>query len=269
MVFSENPQQRNLPNSPMIEKLRRDELVVSTKLNITSPITAEIAAYSGFDAIWLDMEHVPSDYQEIMTAFYAAKARGAETIVRTTRGAYSNMTRPLEFDATAIMVPHVKSKADAEEVAYYTKFAPIGRRPIDGGNGDGMYCLMSVEDYVKYSNEQKLTIIQIEDIEAYEEVEEIAKVPGIDMLFFGPADFSHSIGKLFDMGHKDVAEARRRVAEVARRNGKLAGTVGGTGNMRDLYAMGYRLISMGADVCGLSDYFGDIMKQVNDWKATM
>lgn len=256
-------------NSPMIEKLRRDELVVSTKLNITSPITAEIAAYAGFDAIWIDMEHVPADYSQIMTAFYAAKARGAETIVRTTRGAYSNLTRPLEIDAAAIMVPHVMGKEDAEQVAYYTKFAPIGRRPIDGGNGDGMYCLMDVPDYLKYSNEQKLTIIQIEDVEAYEQIEEIAAVPGIDMLFFGPADFSHSIGKILDMGHKDVAEARRRVAEVARRHGKLAGTVGGTGNMRELYDMGYRLISMGADVCGLNDYFGGIMKQVNEWKATM
>lgn len=256
-------------NSPMIEKLRRDELVVSTKLNVSDPIIAELAAYSGFDAIWVDMEHCPFDYQEIKNAFYAAKARGAETIVRTTRGAYSNLTRPLEMDAAAIMVPHVMSKQDAEEVAYYTKFHPIGRRPIDGGNGDGMYCLMGTEDYIKYSNEQKLTIIQIEDIEAYEQVEEIASVPGIDMLFFGPADFSHSIGEPVNIGNERTMEAKRRVAEVARRHGKLAGTVGGVGNMRELYDMGYRLINLGADVIALGAYYADIMKNVNDWKKEM
>lgn len=256
-------------NSPMIEKLRRDELVVSTKLNITHPVAAEIAAYSGFDAVWLDMEHVPSDYSAVMTAFYAAKARGAETIVRTTRGAYSNLTRPLEFDAAAIMVPHVMSKQDAEEVAYYTKFHPIGRRPIDGGNGDGMYCLMDTPDYIKYSNEQKLTIIQIEDVEAYEQIEEIAAVPGIDMLFFGPADFSQSIGEPCNIGNKETIEAKRRVAEVARRHGKLAGTVGGPGNMAELYDMGYRLISMGADVVALLQYFGDITKQVEEFKKSL
>lgn len=256
-------------NSPMIEKLRRDELVVCTKLNIADPIIAELAAYSGFDAIWVDMEHCPTDLMEIKNAFYAAKARGAETIVRTTRGAYSNLTRPLEMDAAAIMVPHVMSKQDAEEVAYYTKFHPIGRRPIDGGNGDGMYCLMGTEDYIKYSNEQKLTIIQIEDIEAYEQIEEIAAVPGIDMLFFGPADFSHSIGMPVDIGNEKTMEAKRRVAEVARRHGKLAGTVGGVGNMRELYDMGYRLINLGADVIALSAYYKDIMESVNEWKKSL
>ena len=255
--------------SPMIEKLRRDELVVSTKLNITEPVCAEIAAYSGFDAVWLDMEHVPSDLQEVKVAFYAAKARGAEAIVRTTRGAYSNLTRPLEFDAAAIMVPHIMSKQDAEEVAYYTKFHPIGRRPIDGGNADGMYCLMDAEDYIKYSNEEKLTIIQIEDIEAYEQLEEIAAVPGIDMLFFGPADFSQSIGMPTNIGNEKTMEAKRRVAEVARKHGKFAGTVGGPGNMRELYDMGYRLINMGADVVALSLYYKDIMDKVTAFRAEL
>jgi len=253
-------------NSRIVEKLRNDELVTCTKINITDTITAELAAYAGFDCIWLDMEHVPVDYREIQSAMLAAKARGAETIVRTTRGAYSNLIRPLEMDAAAIIVPHVMGKEDAEVVAHYTKFQPIGRRPVDGGNGDGMYCLMDTPDYVKYSNEQKLTIIQIEDIEAYEEIEEIAAIPGIDMLFFGPADFSHSLGLLFDMGNEKIAEARRRVAEVARRHGKFAGTVGSTANMKELYEMGYRLISMGADVLGLNEYYKGIMNQVNDWK---
>ena len=170
------------------------------------------------------------------------------------------------MDATAIMVPHVMSKEDAEQVAYYTKFHPVGRRPIDGGNTDGMYCQMPTDEYIRYSNEEKLTIIQIEDIEAYEQLEEIAAVPGIDMLFFGPADFAHSLGEPVN-GHPLVAEARARIAEVARKHGKLAGTVGGTGNMRELYAMGYRLINLGADVFGLGTYYKGIMDEVNKWKA--
>lgn len=255
-------------NSSMIEKLRKDELVTCAKLNITDAITAEIAAYAGFDCIWLDMEHVPADYREVQNAIFAAKARGAEVIVRTTRGAYSNMIRPLEMDATAIMVPHVMSKEDAQMVAHYTKFQPLGRRPIDGGNSDGMYCLMDTADYLRYSNEEKLTIIQIEDIEAYEELEEIASVPGIDMLFFGPADFAHSLGLALDMGNEKVAEARRRVAEVARKYGKFAGTVGSSANVKDLYDMGYRFVNMGADVVGLGQYFTKIMEEVKQTFAS-
>ncbi len=256
-------------NSKMVEKLRRDELVISTKLNITDAIPAEIAAYAGFDCVWVDMEHVPVDYSQIRNVILAAKARGTETIVRTPRGAYSNLIRPLEMDAEAIMVPHVMSGKDAEEVAYYTKFHPIGRRPVDGGNSDGMYCLMSVPDYFKYSNEQKLTIVQIEDVEAYERIEEIAAVPGIDMLFFGPADFAHSLGLAHDMGNEKVCEARRRVAEVARRHGKFAGTVGNKANVGELYNMGYRLVNVGADVIALGNYYTDIIKTVDEVKKSL
>ena len=256
-------------NSKMVEKLRNDELVICAKLNVPTMAAAEIAAYAGFDCIWIDMEHVPSDYTEVMSAVLAAKARGAETMIRVPRGCYSNLIRPLEMDATAIMVPHCMSKADAEEIAHYTKFQPIGRRPIDGGNGDGMYCLMGTMDYLKYSNEQKLTIIQIEDYEAYDELEEICAVPGIDMIFFGPADFAHSLGLAHDMGNPKVVEARRRVAEVARKHGKLAGTVGGTGNMKELYDMGYRFINLGADVVALGQYFTKIAQEAEEIKKTL
>ena len=86
------------------------------------------------------------------------------------------------------------------------------------------------------------------------------------MLFFGPADFSHSLGLLLDMGNEKIMEARKRVAEVARRNGKFAGTVGSTENMRELYNMGYRLINLGSDVHAINAYNRQIMTQVNEWK---
>ena len=249
------------PKSKMIEKLKNDELVLCTKLNITDNIGVEIAAMCGFDCIWIDMEPVANDYGQIGKCILAAKAYGAEIIVRTTRGAYSNLTRPLELDANGIMVPHVMNYEDAAQVGYYTKFHPRGRRPIDGGNADGRYCLLDVADYIQYSNEEKLTIIQIEDVEALEDIERIAQVPGIDMLFFGPADFSHSIGQPENTANARTLEARRKVAEVAGKYGKLAGTVGGLGNLKELYDMGYRFINLGADVIGLSTYFGGIVKE--------
>ena len=246
----------------IIEKLRRDELVTSLKINCSDSIPGEIACMCGADCIWLDMEHCPSDYNEIGTQILAAKAHGCETIVRTPRGAYSNLTRPLELDASGVMVPHGMGYEDAKQVVYYSKFHPIGRSPIDGGNADGKYGLLSVEEYIKYSNEEKLTIIQIEDIEALEDIERIAALPGIDMLFFGPADFSQSIGMPTQIANDRTMAAKRKVAEVARKYGKFAGTVGDPSNVKDLYDMGYRFINLGADVDGLCMYFADVMEQV-------
>ena len=246
----------------VIEKLKADQLVTSLKINCTDSIPVEIACMCGADCVWLDMEHCAADYNEIGKQILAAKAHGAEVIVRTPRGAYSNLTRPLELDASGIMVPHVMSLADARQVVYYSKFHPIGRRPIDGGNADGKYGLLGVEDYIRYCNEEKLTIIQIEDAEALEDVEEIAALPGIDMLFFGPADFSQSVGLPTRIGNERTLEAKRKVAEVARRHGKFAGTVGDPSNVKQLYDMGYRFINLGADVDGLCMYFADTLEQV-------
>ena len=251
----------NYRKNRIIEKLKADALVTSFKVNCTDSIPVEIACMCGVDCIWLDMEHCAADYNEIGKQILAAKAHGAEVIVRTPRGAYSNLTRPLELDASGVMVPHVMGYEDARQVVYYSKFHPIGRRPIDGGNADGKYGLLSVEDYIRYSNEEKLTIIQIEDIEALEQVEEIAKLDGIDMLFFGPADFSQSIGEPTNIGNERTLAAKRKVAEVARANGKFAGTVGDPSNVKQLYDMGYRFINLGADVDGLCMYFADVMEK--------
>ena len=246
--------------NPMIEKLKADRLVTSMKINCTDSIPVEIAAMCGYDCIWLDMEHCAADYNEIGKQILAAKAHGAEVIVRTPRGAYSNVTRPLELDASGV-VPHVMNYEDARQVVYYTKFHPIGRRPVDGGNADGKYGLMDYAEYIRYSNEEKLTIIQIEDVEALEDLERIAALPGIDMLFFGPADFSQSIGEPTNIGNERTLAAKRKVAEVARANGKFAGTVGDPSNVKQLYDMGYRFINLGADVDGLCMYFADVMEK--------
>ena len=246
----------------IIEKLKADQLVTSLKINCTDSIPVENAAMCGADCIWLDMEHCAADYNEIGKQILAAKAHGAEVIVRTPRGAYSNLTRPLELDASGVMVPHVMGYEDARQVVYYSKFHPIGRRPIDGGNADGKYGLLSMEDYIRYSNEEKLTIIQIEDVEALEDIERIAALDGIDMLFFGPADFSQSIGQPTNIGNDVTLAAKRMVAQVARAHGKFAGTVGDPSQLKALYDMGYRFINFGADVDGLCMYFADTMAQV-------
>lgn len=68
-------------------------------------------------------------------------------------------------------------------------------RPLDGGNTDGKFCLVNENDYIKQANEERFVIVQIEDPEPLAELDEICALPGIDMIFFGPADFSQGIGK--------------------------------------------------------------------------
>lgn len=251
----------HLRESRVLKKLRAGEVATSIKLNMCDPRVAEMAAMCGFDCIWIDMEHVPSDYLQVENMIRAAKVYGADVLTRVAKGSYSDFIRPFEADSTGIMVPHVMSLKEAKEIVYFTKFHPIGRRPLDGGNADGAYCLVDALDYMKEANEQRFTVIQIEDPEPMEELEEICALPGLDMIFFGPADFSQGAGCPCDFGNKKVLDARKRVAECARRHGKFAGTVGGLGNQDELIDMGYQFINLGSDVHALSGYFLDIAKQ--------
>jgi 4-hydroxy-2-oxoheptanedioate aldolase len=251
----------SLRPSRVLEKIRAGKPAFSTKINTGDPRVAEIAAMSGFDCLWLDREHCPNDLRAIEEQIRASLMHGVDAIVRVARGSYSEHVWPFESNATAIMVPHVMSAADAKWVARMTKFHPIGRRPMDSGNADGAFAAIPLADYMKHANEQRFVVYQIEDPEPLAELDEIAATPGVDMLYFGPADFAHALGIAGQLDDPRVMDARVRVAQACKRHGKLAGTVcGGPSQINELLAMGYLFLNLGADVLGLWEYF----RKLND-----
>ena len=191
----------------------------------------------------------------------AAKIYDVDVLTRVSKGSYSDFCRPLEADSTGVMIPHLMSYEEAKKVVYYTKFHPVGRRPVDGGNAYGAYCLVSPEDYYRDANAERFTVVQIEDPEPLDELEEICALPGIDMIFFGPADFSQGIGDL-SCSSPEIDRVRRLVAKTARKHGKFAGTVGSPANFDNLVDMGYTFINTGADVVALGNYFKKVSNAV-------
>ena len=256
----------NMRQSKALRQIRAGKVATCVKLNLSDPRNAEIAAMCGFDCIWIDMEHVPNNMSCVEEAVRAAKIWDVDVLTRVSKGCYSDIVRPLEADSTGIMVPHLMSLEEAKQIVYYTKFHPVGRRPLDGGNADGAYCLVEPLDYIKQANDQRFTVVQIEDPEPLAEMEEICALPGIDMIFFGPADFSQGIGDPCGSDPR-IDATRRLVAETARRHGKIAGTVGGTGNFDALVDMGYNFISVGADVVGLAQYYQGIVRAISGREA--
>ena len=246
--------------SRVLSKLRSGEVATCFKLNLADARAAEIAALAGFDCLWTDLEHVPNDLGVIEKIVLAGKSQNTDVLVRVARGGSSDYIRPLEMDAAGIMVPHCMSLSDAREIVRITRFHPLGLRPLDGGNADGAYCGVDLQRYLVEANAQRMLVLQIEDPEPLDELDAIAAVPGIDMLFFGPGDFSQAIGAPGVWDHPRLIEARRRVAEAATAAGKFAGTVGSAANLEELISLGYRFISIGADVVGLAHYCRSIMK---------
>lgn len=242
-------------DSVVLKKLRAGEVVSCVKLGILDPKVSEIAAMCGFDCIWIDKEHVLCDWSAVENHVRAAKIYDVDVIVRVERGSYSDYIKPFEADAAGIMVPHLMSVDEAKEVVRVSRFQPVGRRAVDGGNADGGYTVNFPMNYHQVSNEQKMVIVQVEDPEVVSQLDEIAALEGIDMLFFGPGDYSHAIGASDPWSDPRVIEVRKLVCEVARKYGKFAGTVADPENMQDVVDLGYQFIASGADVCALRDEF--------------
>ena len=252
----------DMRKSRVLRKIRNGETAFSFKLNLQDVRAAEICAMSGIDCLWTDMEHVPNDYSAIENIVRAGKIYDVDVLTRVKRGSYNDLICPLEADSTGIMIPHLMSLQEAKDVVYYTKFHPIGRRPIDGGNADGNYCLTDGSAYIEQANRERFNVVQIEDPEPLKELDAICELEGIDMIFFGPADFTQGIGKPMDFANPEVARVRELVAKTARKYGKMAGTVGGIGNHKQLEDLGYNFINLGADVVGLSNYYLDIISKL-------
>ena len=256
----------NVRPSVVLNKLRSGGTASCIKLNTQDPRIAEIASLCGFDCVWTDMEHVANNYSVIENQINASKAHNADCLVRVARGSYSDHVRPLELDASGIMVPHVMNLEDAKRVVWMTRFHPQGRRALDGGNADGAYCMLDAKDYMAQANRERFLMIQIEDPEPMADLDAICALDGIDIVFFGPADFSQGIGDPANFSNPKLLEARRLVAETAVKHGKYAGTVGSPANLKELYDMGYRFISAGADVVGLVNYFRETVSAFKAFK---
>lgn len=244
--------------SRMLDNMRSGKPVLGFKLNTSCHRPVEIAAYAGFDAVWLCREHTPGDWGRLEAQILAANLHDIDSIVRVPKGCYSDYLLPLEANATAIMVPHLMSLEEARQTVRQTRFHPVGLRPWDGGNADGMYCRLSAAEYFELANHNRLVIVQIEDPEPLAELDEICALDGIDMIFFGPGDFSQAIGHPGEFDHPEIHRVRRLIAETARKHGKFAGTVSRPDTMKEYLEMGYMFLNCGADVIGLNNYCDNI-----------
>lgn len=244
-----------LRSSRVLRHLRQGSTASVLKINLSDPRVVELAGLAGADAVWLCTEHVPNDWLMLENQIRAARVHDMDSLVRVARGSYSDYLRPLEADATGIIVPHVASADEARQIVEWVRCFPIGKRPMDGGNVDGQFCQIPLADYIHHTNTERLLILQIESPEALEHVDAIAAVPGFDLFLFGPGDFSCRIGKPGQLHAPEVVAARKRVAAAAARHGKQAMAAGPLAPCAQLIDEGHRVFNLGADVLGLADHF--------------
>jgi 4-hydroxy-2-oxoheptanedioate aldolase len=235
--------------SKVLGKLRAGDFVrVASISRVQEPWLAELIGRTGFDAIWLDMEHRAYGYDAIDPMSLACRATGIDLMVRILKTGYTAPMRALEFGANGLMVPHCRSVDEARQWVEWTRFPPLGRRGFDGAGADADYMLADPLEHLKHGNEEVFLALQIEDREAVECAEAIAAVEGVDLLFVGPGDLSISYGVPMQGQHPLVQRAIDRVADAAAKSGKWWGIPTGTPEAaQKALDRGARMITCGGD----------------------
>jgi 2-dehydro-3-deoxyglucarate aldolase/4-hydroxy-2-oxoheptanedioate aldolase len=178
-----------------------------------------------FDGFWIDVEHGGLDTTDIEIASSAGHAYGLECFVRVPPTDYAAVTRCFESGASGVMAAQIRSAEEAEEFVTWAKFAPRGRRGLNPLGFDGRYGTVPLSEFAQRANEETFVIVQIETAQAVEEVDGIASVDGVDLLFVGPSDLSQAVGKIGDFTGEASLQAIDRVAAACRANGKHWGAV--------------------------------------------
>ncbi len=187
------------------------------------PVDGELIEHlgqTGFDAVWLETEHGPIDFADIMSLTRAADVAGITPLVRVSEANPGIIYRSLDCGANAIAVPHVKTAAQASEVVRAAKFGPVGMR----GNSFGRRSL-GVRDWHTASNEDTFIMVIIEDVEGVDNLPAILDVDHIDAFFVAPVDLSQSMGLVGRPDHPDVSAAVDAAISQIAAAGRTPGTL--------------------------------------------
>ena len=222
----------NIRPNRIKQKLANGEVAVILSGAVNADMIDQLGPI-GADGFWLEGEHGPVDFGDISDLTRACDLWGATSVLRLSHNEYGDIYRALDRGAQAIVIPHVNTRAEAQNVVDAAKFAPIGKRGMfTSRQGYG------VPDYLKVANDQTLLIILIEDIAAVNNLDEILTVDHIDVFFVAPSDLATSMGHIGNAGHKDVQDTIDGAIKKIVAAGKTAGTLAVDGNVEHYAQLG-------------------------------
>lgn len=223
------------------------ELLYGLFLDLDSPASAELAGHAGYDWLLVDLEHGATTEATLQAHLYAIETTSAAALVRPQSGERMRIGRALDVGASGIMVPRLNSAAEAAEAVTFLRYPPAGIRGVaTRTRGAGLGTRSHAQ--IREVNDEIVGIVQIESPSALGEADAIAAIDGVDVLFVGPADLTHSLGIAGQFDHPRYAAALDAVAAACRNHGKAAGIlVYDTAVVPNLRERGYTVIGIGAD----------------------
>lgn len=215
--------------------------------SIPSPLMVEMIGYAGYDFVVLDMEHVCVNPETLENMVRAAECAGMTALVRVPNAAPKAILRALDCGALGIIVPHVRSRAQAKQAVAASRYHPLGMRGIAGGRTTG-FGTIDLPAYLERANAEIMVVAMIEDREGVDNIDAILSVEGIDMVLEGAIDLSQSYGVPGQAQHADVQAGIERIATACQQHAvRFCAIPRTTDQMGSWHARGVQAYLLGDD----------------------
>ncbi len=214
---------KNFPHkkSKLKEKLLNRELSIGSWLTIPHQAVIEIMSSANFEWLTIDIEHSAIDLETTQNLISHIQANKMEALVRVSKNDEVIIKRVMDAGANGIIVPMVKNAEEAREAVSYLKYPPTGKRGV--GLSRAQHYGVNFHSYKEWVEKEAVLIVQIEHIDAVNNLSEILDVNGVDGIIVGPYDLSASMGKPGMFDDQDVLEALARIDEITLSKNKPLG----------------------------------------------
>ena len=243
-----------LTGSEFKQQLREGKPKFGLFLNAHSPTIAEQLAHSGYDWLLVDTQHGPMHYEKLSAMLCAISNGGAKSMVRV--GGYDDrpgIQQALDLGADGVLVPYINSAEEARQAVSCTKYPRTGTRsvyfPQRSMNKAGLL------GYAGSANQNTIVALQVETASCIEDMEAIAAVPGVDILFLGQNDLCMSMGlyEKYEFPHMytspELGAATQKLVDNARKNKLILGLfLFGTARVGEFLQKGFTFVSIGNDL---------------------
>ncbi|MBF0552527.1 MAG: hypothetical protein HQK60_18600 [Deltaproteobacteria bacterium] len=206
-------------------KLENEKVVIGTWSVIPSPVVSDVISASGLDFLIIDFEHGPISFETAQQMVMACESRNVSPVMRVGGLISDEILRALEIGVHCVHVPNITTVDEVKDIVVYSKYPPLGNRGFSPFTRAGGYGHGPAKGLHENANKSTLIAIHIEGREAFEQIESILEVSGIDIIFIGIYDLSKSLGIPGQVDHPLIKDMLQDVTKKITKARKYPGTI--------------------------------------------